>query len=453
MPSLLPSFEDRLSLARERLGIALTPADRAARGGTEPGYSLDRAQVFSAPDPLQTPEAPSSVAMIGGRDYSGRGGELQGYGSSARPATEDMTNAYLERSMSATAQDPGAAPQAAPMSMAPRMPSMELAQSRGVIPQGGVIGDPSRQGVEGGTTMLPVGNLRARDAILRSQFPNAGRRDLQSLGAMASYRPNTFNALMAGTRLDPAMASERSAQHAASLQSTLTSTAATAQGMQLSAAEAQRRAIGEQRKVQQDQAAAQAYVNHADPEIANLANSGASFEQIRQFEDNKRQAAEYQMRADEAAARSQAGFPTASDALQSVPAGSTAQISQTGHGRYIAQFQTPAPKEYKPSTELEKLHMARDRAIAQGRDDNLKDINARIDLLKTRPESAGKQALDAAERMANPAGKPATAPAAVVAPSQAPQAPSAFASYEGKQLRGPDGNIYVVQNGKPILKK
>ena len=70
------------------------------------------------------------------------------------------------------------------------------------------------------TTMLPTGNLAARDALLRAAFPNADRRGVQGLGALAFNRPEAFNTAVAGTALDATAAEARRKQGEASLAAT-----------------------------------------------------------------------------------------------------------------------------------------------------------------------------------------------------------------------------------------
>lgn len=211
------TFTDRLSLARERLNIALDPAARAARAGREPGASLDAA----AEDPYAG-EAPGFVPA----------------GMMANPAATNFGRLADARTD---------VPRFVMAGEAPAGLTPGQAQARTGIDVTGYVGsryagNNNPQGITPGlaaaapapapaTTMLPTGNLAARDALLRAAFPNADRRGVQGLGALAFNRPEAFNTAVAGTALDATAAEARRKQGEASLAATKMGTAASQQGM------------------------------------------------------------------------------------------------------------------------------------------------------------------------------------------------------------------------------
>ena len=209
------TFTDRLSLARERLNIALDPAARAARAGREPGASLDAA----AEDPYAG-EAPGFVPA----------------GMMANPAATNFGRLAEARTD---------VPRFVMAGEAPAGLTPGQAQARTGIDVTGYVGsrysgNNNPQGITPGlaaaapapaTTMLPTGNLAARDALLRAAFPNADRRGVQGLGALAFNRPEAFNTAVAGTALDATAAEARRRQGEASLAATQIGTAASQQGM------------------------------------------------------------------------------------------------------------------------------------------------------------------------------------------------------------------------------
>ena len=273
------TFTDRLSLARERLNIALDPAARAARAGREPGASLDAA----AEDPYAG-EAPGFVPA----------------GMMADPAATNFGRLAEARTD---------VPRFVMAGEAPAGLTPGQAQARTGIDVTGYVGsryagNNNPQGITPGlaaaapapapaTTMLPTGNLAARDALLRAAFPNADRRGVQGLGALAFNRPEAFNTAVAGTALDATAAEARRKQGEASLAATKMGTAAsqqgmtfqqelqpgalaaqslaaqaTGQGIQTSTDEATRRATG-------DAAAQNFFSASADPAIRTAASNNA----------------------------------------------------------------------------------------------------------------------------------------------------------------------------------
>lgn len=447
-----PSFDERLNLARARIGAATTPAERAARStGT-------------------TPVAP---IRFNGQDFTATQAP-QGYvGADGSGPTQAQQDTYLERTMAAPAINPAAAtarmgPPPAGMMDNPAAtnfgrlsaPRTDLPAYVPAAPQAAARAD------RGSGTMLPTGNIAAKHAILRSALPNASRSELHSLGEMAFNRPGAFNAAMAGTRLDPAAASERTQQHEASLAATRASTAATLaspaldpyqrslsiqhqelgldqtrQGMKLTAEEAARRAAGD--------TATQNFFSETDnAAIAAAARAGAPAQTLFDMHQVATQRAEE-------ARRLSAGAATPGEAAQSVPPGAAAQLSQTAAGRWVAQFQMPGATPEVPKTELGKLAVERARAVRDN-DPALVDlINQRMKIITTpRPISALDRANADAEEdkrkaaEASAGKKTAAQPSAAAKPAAA--ATPNFTAYEGKTLRGPDGVTYLIKNGKPV---
>lgn len=443
-----PSYDERLNLARARIGAATTPAERAARStGT-------------------TPVAP---IRFNGQDFTATQAP-QGYvGADGSGPTQAQQDTYLERTMAAPAINPAAAtarmgPPPAGMMDNPAAtnfgrlsaPRTDVAPYVPAAPQA-----TARAG-----TMLPTGNIAARNAVMRSAMPNATPSELTALGNMAWNRPATFNAAMAGTRLDPAAASERTQQHEARLASTRASTAATLaspaldpyqralsiqhqelaldqgrQGMTLTADEAARRAAGD--------TATQSFFSETDnAAIAAAARAGAPAQTLFDMHHVATQRAEE-------ARRLSAGAATAQEAAQSVPPGAAAQLSQTAHGRWVAQFQMPGATPEVPKTELGKLDVERARALRDNNPNLVNLIDARMKMITTpRPISALDRANADAEEdkrkaaEASAGKKTAAQPSAAAKPAAA--ATPNFTAYEGKTLRGPDGVTYLIKNGKPV---
>lgn len=174
-----------LETIRSRLGIAISPASRVARSlAPEPGLLPSAPAPLSVSSPSVSPSSgliPNPEATNFGRLAQARsdvpamvapGSAPRGVSPLATPSAGIDVNSYVG-SRYAGNNDP-----------------------RGITPGSAPAPAPS-------PTMLPTGNPTARDAILRTQFPNVDRRGLTALGNMAYNRPDTFNAAVAGTRLDP----------------------------------------------------------------------------------------------------------------------------------------------------------------------------------------------------------------------------------------------------------
>lgn len=214
-PSFLPDIDEM----RARIGVAVAPADRAQR----------TREAFPPSGPAVTPQVMQARAMP-----APRVGEIGG-GIDVRSYTGSM---WSQPGSYTAAKGPGA-------------DLATLAAGR-IAPNGGqpssmrdAQGQPMPAAGSSGSTMLPTGNPMARDAVLRSQFPNASRNGVGALGNMAWNRPGEFNAAMAGTRLDPTMADQRTRGAEADIAGANARTAATIQGTGLQAEEAQRRLRGD----------------------------------------------------------------------------------------------------------------------------------------------------------------------------------------------------------------
>lgn len=395
------TFTDRLSLARERLNIALDPAARAARAGREPGASLDAA----AEDPYAG-EAPGFVPA----------------GMMANPAATNFGRLSEARTD---------VPRFVMAGEAPAGLTPGQAQARTGIDVTGYVGsryagNNNPQGITPGlaaaapapapaTTMLPTGNLAARDALLRAAFPNADRRGVQGLGALAFNRPEAFNTAVAGTALDATAAEARRKQGEASLAATKMGTAAsqqgmtfqrelqpgalaaqslaaqaTGQGIEQNATEATRRATGD--------AATQNFFSADDnAAIGAAASGGAPAAVLFDMANLARTRAEDARRATSAT-------PTETTLL-----GRRAVVTN-GNVQFEPVSKTPA------TTLLYKLRAERAQALADGDTAGVKDYDQAIQNEITRPKNFFQEAM-------NRQGAPATtAPAPAAAAPAAPRA-------------------------------
>jgi hypothetical protein len=220
-PSFLPDVEEM----RARIGVAVNPLDRAQR----------TREAFPPSGPAVTPQVMQARAMPAPRvGEIGGGIDVRSYVGSMWSQPGSYTAARGPGSDLATM----AAGRVAPNGGQPA--AMRDAQGR-PMSQDATTGAPQSSP----STLAPTGNPAARDAVLRSQFPNASRGGIGALGNMAWNRPGEFNAAMAGTRLDPTMADQRSRGAEADIAGANARTAATVQGTGIQADEAARRARGD----------------------------------------------------------------------------------------------------------------------------------------------------------------------------------------------------------------
>jgi len=404
------TFTDRLSLARERLNIALDPAARAARAGREPGASLDAAE-----DPYAG-EAPGFVPA----------------GMMANPA------AYNFGRLADARTD---VPRFVMAGEAPAGLTPGQAQARTGIDVTGYVGsryagNNNPQGITPGlaaaapapalaTPMLPTGNIAARDALLRAAFPNADRRGVQGLGALAFNRPEAFNTAVAGTALDATAAEARRKQGEASLAATKMGTAATQQGMtfqqelqpgalaaqslaaqatgqgiQTSIDDANRRATGD--------AATQNFFSADDNAAIGAAAAGGAPAAVLFDMANLART-----RAQDAQSAARAN-PTETTLL-----GRRAVVTN-GNVQFEQGSKTPA------TTLLYKLRAERAQALADGDTAGVKDYDQAIQNEITRPKNFFLQ--EAMNRQGAPATGAATPAAAAPAPKPAAAAPKPVAA-------------------------
>lgn len=366
---MLPSldFEDRLAAVRQNLrlrsaqpsitiGGTAYPATRAQEmsgdfgplpGSTSTGYVYGNPTAPAA-SVAPTLRSQSSIA-IGGTDYPAGGA------FSPPPVAPPPSAPSSPVQPTAAAAAARAQPVTNPAAYNYGRLSMPRTDVAPVTP-------PASVPVTAPATMLPTGNISARNAMLRVNFPNASAREVSALGAYAFNRPAQFNTSMAGTGLDPAMSGLRQASAQANLDSTRTSTAATAQGMQISAqaapanldaTRASTAATVQGTQIHADEAARRisgdAFAGQAAGTGTTNVPSGVLF-----------QAAEQALQREQHALRRSAGFGSAAEAASAIPAGRPGQISQTADGRYITQFQTA--DKAKPESELGKLMAERDAA-------------------------------------------------------------------------------------------
>lgn len=185
----MPSYEDRLATVRDRIGAALSPADRAQQSLT-----------------MLSPKMAAAPAL------NGTNGANATNATNAAPTAADATAglvpnpaAYNYGRLSSPRSDLPAmvAPDAAAASARLGTPASAPVGGIDVNSYAGSRYAQPAPPTPGAGTLLPAGNPTARDAMLRTEFPHAANRDLVALGNYAYNRPADFNASMAGTRLDP----------------------------------------------------------------------------------------------------------------------------------------------------------------------------------------------------------------------------------------------------------
>lgn len=212
------TFDERLQLARERLNIALSPAERATRVGSEPGGLLDMVETTmrpAAPAPaafdLPTVQARAAAPAVDD-PYAGEAPGFVPAGMAPNPMATNGGRLSEPRNDVPRWVTAGTAPVVSPAVAASRTNGIDVKSYVGSMWNGTATGPGADQALRAaapqspaptGGTMLPTGNIQARDAILRAQFPNAPRSGIVALGNMAFNRPEAFNASVAGTRLDP----------------------------------------------------------------------------------------------------------------------------------------------------------------------------------------------------------------------------------------------------------
>lgn len=357
------TFPDRLQMARERLSIAITPDERAARAGRAPGGTLDQAlgrTAIPAPAPMAPGLTAPEVAPRAAPAADPYAGEAPGFVPAGMQRNPEATNfgrlaqertdvpRFVPQGAAAPGIDPGeAARRASPgidvrsyagsmwtgTATGPGAPQALAAAGRAQPPAGGppALRDPQGMPLGASRTMLPVGNPTARDAMLRSQFPNANRAELSALGNMAWNRPEEFNSAMAGTRLDPVAKTMREEQGLAQIAADRVRQARDLQTMKW----------GEEDRP-------------AELAAKRLQLAGANQDLGIKAEDAARRARDEQR-------TETIGYPTAEAAARAIPKGQQGQVTQTRDGRYVVQFQTAQPD--RPSeTELDKLIRGRDTA-------------------------------------------------------------------------------------------
>ena len=213
MISTLPTRDERLQLARQRLNIALTPLERASRNV-----------------PVGTPVAPTPGLPPGPPQGFVANPAATNFGRLAQARTD--VPAYVP----ANAVPAGISPTQATARVGEPGGGIDVRSYTGSMWNGTATGPGADQALRAAgpapatstSTLLPTGNPQARDAILRSQFPHAMRSGISALGNLAYNRPDVFNRTVAGTGLDPVMAGQRARASEANI-------AATEQGTQFSA--------------------------------------------------------------------------------------------------------------------------------------------------------------------------------------------------------------------------
>jgi hypothetical protein len=433
------TFTDRLSLARERLNIALDPAARAARSGREPGASLDAA----AADPYAG-EAPGFVPA----------------GMMANPAATNFGRLAEARTD---------VPRFVMAGEAPAGLTPGQAQARTGIDVTGYVGsryagNNNPQGITPGlaaaapapapaTTMLPTGNLAARDALLRAAFPNADRRGVQGLGALAFNRPETFNTAVAGTALDATAAEARRKQGEASLAATQMGTAASRQGMTFQQ-ELQPGALAAQSLAAQ--ATGQGIQTSID-EATRRATGDAATQNFFSADDNAAIGAAAAGGAPAAVLFDMAALArTRAQDAQSAARATPTETTLLGRRAVVANGNVQFEQGSKPpaTTLLYKLRAERAQALADGDTTGVKDYDQAIQNEITRPKTFFQEAMNrqgapaagaATPAAAAPAAPRATAPRATAPVATAP-AGSSPAAAKANPNSPEAGRIWLAAN-------
>lgn len=262
------SYDERLQLTRGRLGIAQTPAERAARGVNFPG------QNGTAGTPPLPPAALSAMAEAA-PPLSGPAPTVPGQppaALSAMPTAQPMPPAA--QPLPASARAPAPRPAAPAMQLPPGMTLNPAAFNYGRLSEARTDVPLYTEARPAGlmppapATLLPTGNPQARRALLQAQFPNASRSDLNALSNLATVRPEIFNQAVSGTRLDPAAAGRREAGEILGLAGQQQQLEAGAQTTRIQRSEAERRAAG-------DTATANFFTRGEDAALRAAARAGA----------------------------------------------------------------------------------------------------------------------------------------------------------------------------------
>ena len=206
---------------QRRLGIALTAADRAARSsGDQPAPPPGAFTPLADAQPFEMPD-PSLLRARASDDYAAEAPDFVPAGYVLNPAATNFGRLSTPRTDIPRFVPADAVPQG-------MSPMQERAANGGIDVRSYIgsryVGNTDPRGVTPSQlpaaitpmpaamapgSLLPVGNLQARDAILRAEFPRASRAELTALGNLSYNRPGVFNAAMAGTRLDPTLVAQR----------------------------------------------------------------------------------------------------------------------------------------------------------------------------------------------------------------------------------------------------
>ena len=204
---------------QRRLGIAMTAADRAARSsGDQPAPPQGAFTPLADAQPFEMPN-PSLLRARATDDYAGEAPGFVPAGYVLNPAATNfgrlsVPRTDLPRFVAADAVPQGISPtgmQNGGIDVRSYIGSRYAGNNdpRGVTPSQSPMAMTPMPAAAAPSSLLPVGNLQARDAILRAEFPRASRAELTALGNLSYNRPGVFNAAMAGTRLDPTLVAQR----------------------------------------------------------------------------------------------------------------------------------------------------------------------------------------------------------------------------------------------------
>ena len=453
---------EELAEQQRRLGIAISPVDRAARNagaGASPESTPPAETLFARQAPLADAEpfAMPDVSTMRARAVDEYAGEAAGFvpaGYVLNPAATNFGRLSTPRTD---------VPRFVPADRVPRglSPLQERALNGGIdvnsyvgsryapaMPGASAAGPamPDSSAAQGMTsgTMLPVGNLQAKRALLRAEFPNANRAELTALGNLAYNRPDTFNTAVANTRLDPVALQQRVAQGNLTI-------AQTAQSMRL-AAETGARQTAQFNQGELDRRATQTYFqNYGDTGLAEAAAGGADAGTLTTLNNQERARAQLEFEQERARDRD-ARFD---DPLRPATIFGGQALINRATGNVIL----PPTQRQPPATQFTKLLRERAQAAAAGATpQELAGYDAMI-ANEQRPRVSNADLLMAMANRTGPgvgaqstSGTPAPKPTPAAKPANQPQPQSnAPADKTTPSYPAPNANAITYLRNNPSL--
>jgi hypothetical protein len=430
---------------QRRLGIAMTAADRAARSsGDEPASPPGAFAPLAEAQPFEMPD-PSLLRARASNDYADEAPDFVPAGYVLNPAATNFGRLSTPRTDIPRFVPADAIPQGmSPLQERAANGGIDVRSysgsryvgnndPRGVTPLQSPAAITPMPAAAAPSSLLPVGNLQARDAILRAEFPRASRAELSALGNLSYNRPGVFNAAMAGTRLDPALVAQR------------------ADATRIQREDAERRATQFEQEQIGRGATQNYFAQNGSEGLATAARMGADAGTLTTLAGQERARAQYEFDVEQA--RERAG--RFDDPLRPVSVFGSPAIYNRATGNVMTQPQakTPAPTTFtkllQERAQAERagsapdVIAAYDEMIANER--KPRTTNADVMMEWTRRFGAGSGADNAVQRPAQrPAPQAGTAanaptrpaPAAAAAPTKPAQAPQQFKA--GQRVRQGD---------------